>query len=146
MRHSLKLGAAAMVAFGGGGSFYLGAAETPAFAQATANGPAAQSATTGTTAGGTPDQPQARVSRPRPGARGTDVRGGQGRPGLQTAPDALPPGNTALTAGECNRVGGTISYNEACPYSIICTTTVTEVVNGRTIVTVRPNCIDEIQR
>jgi hypothetical protein len=102
MPHSLKFGVAAMVAVFGGGSFYLGAAEAPAFAQATGAGSTGQAATRGTTGGAA--QPQRRVNRPRPGGAGsTDVRGGQGRPGSPTTADPVP-----LTAAECTSLGGQV--------------------------------------
>ena len=105
MMHSLKFGAAAMVAVFGGGSFYLGAAETPAFAQATTSGATGQSVTTGTTTTGATAQPQRRVNRPRPGgAGGTDVRGGQNAGG----------GVAPLTVSECIERGGVVDGTAYC--------------------------------
>lgn len=115
MQHNLKFGFAAMVVVFGGGSFYLGAAETPAFAQATAGGSTGQPATTGTTTGGATAQPQGRGDRARPGAGGTDVRGGQGRPGVLTTPDPVPLANTELSAGECRAAGGAVQEDMNCP-------------------------------
>lgn len=108
MMHSFKFGVVAMVTVFGGGSFYLGTAETPAFAQATTGSATGQSVTTGTTTTGATAQPQRRVNRPRPGgASGTDVRGGPGRQGTPTTADPVP-----LSAAECAEVGGTVGVSQ----------------------------------
>ncbi len=103
MRHSLKFGLAAIATIIGGGSFYLGAAQSPAFAQATAAqtaGTRAQPATTTT---------ERQTRRPTVVRPANGVRVPPGGTGGQVGPGVGPgPGSVALTAAECTSLGGQV--------------------------------------
>ena len=65
------------------------------------------------------------------------------RPG-DRLPDRLPDNATALTANECNRFGGTISYMASCPKTTSATGTGGQLVgNFNCTINGRSLCIDE---
>jgi hypothetical protein len=114
-RNSIKLGVAAVAALLGGGLLVQGAADAPAFAQATAG--QAPTGTTGqrTTTGGAGGTAERRLSRPGTNApRGRNVGPGQVGPGGQVSNDPV-----ALTAAECTALGGRVwdeSPDTSCRY------------------------------
>ncbi len=139
MKYSLKIGAAAIAALFGSGLVYLSAADTPAFAQATAG------QTTGTAAQPTTER---RTRRPTVVRPATGVRVPPGGTGGQVGPGVGPgPGSVALTAAECTALGGTISYSaEICSSStpglsgLVCRTGAANTPDRRI------SCINEVSR
>jgi hypothetical protein len=128
-RNSIKLGVAAIATLFGGALLVQGAADAPAFAQATAG--QAPTGTTGqpTTTDGTNGTAQQRISRPRTNApRGRNVGpgevgpgGGQVGPGGQGVP---------ITVSECVAVGGVIDGNSSCGGQPACRVTREGTRNG----------------